>query len=115
MLLTLTLATLIQLPAQVQELAPGTRYDPSIPTLEEVVGHDFRQEITPPDQVVRYFEALVEAAPDRARLIRYAESWERRPLVILVIGSPERMAGLDDVKVGLTRLAQPYDLAESAR
>ena len=72
MLSTLALAVLIQLPLQTQELAPGTRYDPSIPTLEDVVGHDFRQEITPPDQVVRYCEVLAEAAPDRTHLIRYA-------------------------------------------
>ena len=64
MLGTLALAAAIQLSAQVQELVPGTQYDPSIPTLEDVVGHDFREEITPPDQVVRYFEALADAAGD---------------------------------------------------
>ena len=37
MLGTLLFAALVQLPAQEQELAPGTRYDPSIPTLEDVV------------------------------------------------------------------------------
>ena len=113
MLSMLVLAVLIQLPLQTQELAPGTRYDPSIPTLEDVVGHDFRQEITPPDQVVRYFEVLAEAAPDRTHLIRYAESWEGRPLVILVIGSAERMARLDEVKADLTRLAHPEGLSDS--
>ena len=113
MLGTLALATAIQLSAQVQELAPGTQYDPSIPTLEDVVGHDFREEITPPDQVVRYFEALADAARDRTQLIQYAESWEGRPLVILVIGSRERIAALDDVKAGLTRLAQPDGLSDA--
>ena len=112
MLGMLALATAIQLSAQVQELAPGTQYDPSIPTLEDVVGHDFREEITPPDQVVRYFEALADAARDRTQLIQYAESWEGRPLVILVIGSRERIAALDDVKAGLTRLAQPDGLSD---
>jgi hypothetical protein len=109
----LALATAIQLSAQVQELAPGTQYDPSIPTLEDIVGHDFREEITPPDQVVRYFEALADAARDRTQLIQYAESWEGRPLVILVIGSRERIAALDDVKAGLTRLAQPDGLSDA--
>ena len=113
MLGMLALATAIQLSAQVQELAPGTQYDPSIPTLEDVVGHDFREEITPPDQVVRYFEALADAARDRTQLIQYAESWEGRPLVILVIGSRERIAALDDVKAGLTRLAQPDGLSDA--
>ncbi|MCH2468156.1 MAG: peptidase M14, partial [Gemmatimonadetes bacterium] len=113
MLGTLALAATIQLSAQVQELVPGTQYDPSIPTLEDVVGHDFREEITPPDQVVRYFEALADAAGDRTQLIQYAESWEGRPLIILVIGSPERIAALDDVKAGLARLAQPDGLSEA--
>ena len=78
MLTALALAALIQVPAPTQELAPGTRYDPSIPTLAQVVGHDFRKVITPPDQVIRYMEALAEAAPERTHLFRYAESWEGR-------------------------------------
>ncbi|HUF76778.1 MAG TPA: M14 family zinc carboxypeptidase, partial [Longimicrobiales bacterium] len=76
-----------------------------VPTLEEVVGHDFREEITAPDDIVRYVEALAEAAPERARLIRYAESWEGRPLVAVAISSAERMARLDDVLAGLARLS----------
>lgn len=112
MLSALALATVIQVSPQVRELAPGTRYDPDIPTLEEVAGHDFGEVITPPDDVIRYFEALAAAAPERTRLIRYAESWEGRPLVVLVIGSPERMARLDDVKADLARLADPRGLSD---
>ena len=112
MLGSLVFAALLQVPAPTQELAPGTRYDPTIPTLEQVVGHDVRAEVTAPDQVVRYFEALAEAAPDRTELIRYARSWEGRPLIMLVIGSPERMAALDRVRADLDRLAAA-DLPES--
>ena len=57
----LLLAALIQVPAPTQDLAPGTRYDSSIPTLKDVVGHDFREEITHPDEIVTYFQALAEA------------------------------------------------------
>ena len=102
---TLALLALIQLPEPAQELWPGARYDPAIPTPEQVVGHGFREEITPPDEVVRYMEALAEAAPERTRLLRYAESWEGRPLVALVISSAERMARLDGVLADLARLA----------
>ena len=112
MLSTLALATVIQVSPQVQELAPGTVYDPAIPTLEEVVGHDFGEVVTPPDDVIRYIEALAEAAPDRTRLVRYAESWEGRPLVVLVIGSAERMARLDEVKADIARLADPRRLSD---
>ncbi len=111
MLSTLALATMVQLSAQPQELVPGTRYDPAIPTLEEVAGHGFGEAVTPPDDVIRYMEALSDAAPDRTRLVRYAESWEGRPLVVLVIGSPERMTRLDEVKAGIARLADPRGLS----
>ncbi|WP_419166089.1 M14 family zinc carboxypeptidase [Candidatus Palauibacter sp.] len=113
MLSTLALAAAIQLPAQAQELAPGARYDPDIPTLEEVAGHGFREAVTPPDDVIRYMEALAAAAPERTRLIRYAESWEGRPLVVLVIGSPERMGRLEEVKAGIARLADPRGLSDA--
>ena len=113
MLSTLALATIVQMPAQVQELAPGTRYDPAVPTIEEVVGHGFGETITPPDDVIRYMEALADAAPDRTHLVRYAESWEGRPLVVLVIGSAERMARLDQVKANLARLADPRGLDDA--
>ena len=113
MLSSLALATLIQLPAQSPELVPGARYDPAIPTLEEVAGHGFGEAITPPADVIRYMKALAGAAPERTRLIRYATSWEGRPLVALVIGSAERMARLDEVKAGIARLADPRGLDDA--
>ena len=58
MLKAIALAALIQVPAPSQELAPGTRYDSSIPTLEQVAGHGLREEITPPDQVIAYLDQL---------------------------------------------------------
>ena len=45
---------------------PGAKYDPAIPTLQQVVGHDPGLEITPPDQVGDYLQALAKAAPTRA-------------------------------------------------
>ncbi len=113
MLGALAFAALLQVPGPPGESVPGTRYDPSILTLESVVGHHVSEVVTPPDQVVRYFEALAEAAPDRTQLIRYAESWEGRPLVVLVVGSPERMARLEDVKAALRQRAYPDGLSNT--
>jgi len=96
-----------------QDLVPGTRYDASIPTLTEVAGHDFGEVITPPDDVIRYMEALAAAAPTRTHLFQYAESWEGRPLVVMVIGSPERIAALDEIKADLARLADPRGLSDA--
>ena len=113
MIATLALVAALQAAPALPPLAPDTRYDPSIPTLEQVAGHHFREEITPPAQIIAYMEALAAAAPDRTRLVHYADSWEGRPLVILVIGSPERMARLDEVKAGLARLADPRGLSDA--
>ena len=118
MLATIALAALLQLPgpqapASPGEFVPGTTYDPAIPTLESVVGHEVWEVVTPPDQVVRYFEALAEAAADRTHLIHYADSWEGRPLVMMVIGSPERIASLDEVKARLAQLAYPDGLSDA--
>jgi len=89
------------------ELAPGARYDPRIPTLQSVAGHDFGAEISSPDQIVAYLRALAAAAPERTRLVEYARSWEGRPLHTMVIAAPERIARLDAIQADLRRLADP--------
>jgi hypothetical protein len=104
MLATLSLALALAVPSPV---GPETRYDPRIPTLKEVVGHDFGEEITSPEQIAAYLSALASAAPDRARLVEYARSEEGRPLHVLVVGTPERMARLDEIEEGLRALADP--------
>jgi hypothetical protein len=96
-----------------QEFVPGTSYDPAIPTLAEVAGHDFREAITPPEQVIAYMKALAQAAPGRTHLVQYAESWEGRPLVVMVIGSADRIARLDEIKEDLRRMAHPAGLSDA--
>lgn len=113
MLSALAVAVLIQTPDLTRELAPDTRYDPSIPTLVDVAGHDFGEAVTTPDDVIRYMDALSEAAPGRTRLIRYGETWEGRTLVLLVVGAAERMARLDAIQADLQRLADPRGLTEA--
>src|SRR5918994_4142994 len=96
-----------------EPLWPGAKYDPAIPTLRQVVGHDPGQEITSPDQIGAYLQALTKAAPTRTRLFEYARTWEDRPLWLMVIGSPERMAKLDQVKADAKRLADPRNLSNA--
>ena len=102
--------------AQAQEPAPppffpGARYDAAIPTLKQVVDHEPGQEITTPDQIGTYLQALAKAAPTRTRLTEYARTWEGRPLWVLVIGSADRIAKLDQVQRDLQRLADPRGLS----
>jgi hypothetical protein len=88
-------------------LWPGAKYDPAIPTIKSVLGHDHGEVITPPEGIAQYLQALQKAAPAKTRLIQYATSWEGRPLWLFVIGSPDRIAKLDQVKADIQRLADP--------
>ena len=55
--------------AQEPALWPGAKYDPAIPTIQQVLGHDHGAVITPPEGVATYLQALQKAAPARTRLI----------------------------------------------
>jgi hypothetical protein len=112
MFLALTLAAALAA-APTPELAPGTKYDPKIPTLKQVLGHEPGEVITPPEEIAIYLRALHQAAPDRTRLVEYARSWEGRPLWLFIVASPERMARLDQVKTDLRRLADPRNLSSA--
>lgn len=79
--------------------------DPAIPTLTDTVGHAPGSRITSPEEALTYLEALVNAAPDRARLVQYATSWEGRPLVYVVLTAPENMARIDAIKADLANVS----------
>ena len=72
-----------------------------------MLGHDHGELITPPEGVAQYLQALQKAAPTKSRLIQYATTWEGRPLWLFVIGSPDRIAKLDQIKADIQRFADP--------
>ena len=91
----------------------GFQYDPSLPTLKQVVGHDHGEEVTTPEEMTVYLRALALAAPTRTRLVEYGRTWEGRPLLLLAIATPARIASLDAIKQDLRRLADPRGLSSS--
>ncbi len=95
------------------ELASGTRYSSRIPSPKQVIGHDFGEEISTPDQIVAYMKALAAAAPDRTRLVEYGQTWEGRPLILLIVSGADRISRIDAIKSGLQRLADPRSLASA--
>lgn len=91
-------------PAAAQSFNEGT-FDPAIPTLTQSAGYAPGTRITSPDQTYAYLKALAAAAPDRARLVQYATTWEGRPLYYLVLSAPANMAKLDAVQADLASIA----------
>ena len=93
--------------AQKFEFWPGAKYDPAIPTVEKVLGHEAGIRIAPHADIVRYFEALAAAAPSHIRLFEYAKSWEGRRLIYVAISSEANIRKLDEIKTVQKRLADP--------
>jgi len=91
---------------------PDASYDPKIPTLRQVIGHDWGEEITDYEQMRRYIRAL-EQASRRVRVVEYGKTWEGRSLYYLVLGSEKNLARLDTIKAGQRKLAHPRGLTES--
>lgn len=81
--------------------------DPAIPTLKAVVGHDHAQDMLDHAELVRYFEALHQAAPDRSRWVQYGESIEKRSLNYMVISSKANLERLDAIRRENLDLAEP--------
>lgn len=90
--------------AQAQSFLAG-EFDEAIPTLAETVGHEPGERITSPVEALEYLDALVEAAPERVRMVEYARSWEGRPLHYLVLSAPQNIARLDAIRADLANLA----------
>ncbi len=89
------------------EFIPGVRYDPAVPTLQQVLGHAPGERITDAAGTRRYLQALATARPAQVRLYDYGTTWERRALFYAVIGSPENIAALGDFERAMQALADP--------
>lgn len=89
------------------EFWPGAQYDPAIPTYNEVLGYHPGDKITSYGEMIRFFEALAKAAPDRIKITQYATTWEGRKLIYAAISNPENIAALPALSQGMKQLADP--------
>jgi hypothetical protein len=115
MVFPLALLLLLTLPAAPQsafEYWPGASYDPRIPTIRKVLGHDPGERITGSAELVRYLEALA-AASGRVKLFDYAKSWEGRRLVYAVVGSEANMKRLPEIRAASLRISDPRKTSEA--
>ena len=92
---------------------PPAFHDPNVATIEKILGFGWGEEITDPDQVARYAQALAASATGRVRLLEYGSSTEGRPLLLLVVGSPENLARFDAIETDLARLGDSRSLSEA--
>ncbi len=93
--------------AQSFEYFPGAKYDPAIPKLKEIVGHDWGQRITTHSEAVAYINALQQSAPGRIKVVKYGETWEGKSLHVVFIGSASNISRLESIKAGMEKLSDP--------
>jgi hypothetical protein len=125
LLLPITATATTPYPASTPAAVPGLAYtldlypdgadhDPAVPTPEATLGHPVGARAASSRQIHAYAVALAHASP-RVELVEYARSFEGRPLVYLVISSPENLARREEIQAGKARLADPRGLASGER
>jgi hypothetical protein len=93
---------------------PGSTYDAAVPTMRKVLGYDAGDRITSHANVGKYMEALAAAEPTRMKMFEYGQTWEGRKLIYGVIGSPENIRRISEVKSGLAQLSDPRKTTDAA-
>jgi hypothetical protein len=94
------------------EWLKGSTYDPAIPTPESVLGYSIGSYFSEHYQTVEYMHKLA-AATDKVQIFKYGQSYERRDLYIVIIGSPENMQRLEEIRGKIARLTDPRKTSES--
>ena len=89
------------------DMWPNSQYDQKIPSHSQVLGYRVGERITNHSDMLRFFEAMERAAPDRIKLFEYGRTWEGRKLIYAAIGSPQNIADLDNFATKMQRLADP--------
>lgn len=112
LLLVSLFALLAAAPAAAQELPFGldiplegvTGYDASVPTPEEVIGHQIGTQHTRPHQVVEYFKAVAEAS-GRVQYAEHGRTYEGRRLIHAFVTAPENLSRLEEIRQANVRLS----------
>ncbi len=92
---------------------PRAKYNPNIATVEQIIGFSIGERAVSPEQIYRCLTNWSRSASEKTMLIKYAESYEGRPLFYIVISSPKNIQRLDEIREKTLRLANPVKLSES--
>ncbi len=84
---------------------PDVEYDKNIPTPKDFMGHELGEWHATHDQVYYYAQQLARVS-DRVSIIEYARSHENRPLIYLIITSPENHRNLENIRTEHLKLTK---------
>jgi len=98
--------------AQDEDLFPGGTYDDSVPTPLEVIGHRFGDLHTFYWEMEDYLQAL-EKVSNRVKITSYGKTYQGRKLYTVVIGNPENLIRLEEIKAANLKLTDPRSLSSA--
>ncbi len=87
-------------------LVEGMVYAENIPDPKSVIGHEIGEWHISHDKLVHYFYVLASKS-ERVRVEKYAESYELRPLLNVIITSPENHDKLEQLRLEHAKLSDP--------
>ena len=87
-------------------LPDGISYSPAIPTPKSVIGHEVGEWHVTHDRLISYMYAL-DKASDRISLEVTGYTYERRPLLLLIITSPKNHGSLENLRTQHVQLSDP--------
>jgi len=108
-ILLYSLLSALWLSAQVEQsyyLSDNHPYNPDIPTPQSVLGYEVGEWHVSHDRLVQYMTALAQVS-DRITLENRGYTFERRPLLLLTITSPENHQRIDEIKAQHQQLTTP--------
>ncbi|MEX0601761.1 MAG: M14 family zinc carboxypeptidase, partial [Bacteroidota bacterium] len=94
-------------------VVPIGSVDTSVPPPSAILGYSIGERFTDYRNLERYIDRLV-ATSGRIRRMVYGQSYEHRPLQVLVISSPANLEALDTITSKNRTLADPRTLSSRA-
>jgi Zinc carboxypeptidase len=87
-------------------LPTDVRYNPAIPTPEQVVGHHVGEWHVTHDRLLQYMRAIDQAS-DRITLTETGQTYEGRKQVVLTVTSPSNHARIEQIRQEHLQLSDP--------
>jgi hypothetical protein len=87
-------------------LPDGISYNPAIPTPKSIIGHEVGEWHVTHDRMINYMYAL-DKASDRISLQVTGYTYEGRPLLLLIITSPENHQNIESIRTQHVQLSDP--------
>src|SRR5260370_32157376 len=105
----LLLGLVLTPPAAAQQFDLYTRgpYRPAVPRPEAITGDAAGEQQTMYAVMQNYLDTLMRSAPERVRVERWGEAFERRPIRALIISDPANLARLDHIRADVADLTDP--------